>query len=150
MNRVWTYTISAPLTDLELDQLLKAGTTFVEHWSAHENKLSATFEIFKKRIVVVKVDEDIAGASGCSIDKLTRFMKVTEPMFGVELLNRLLVAYQNGENVEIVHSSKIKELLDQKIISENTIIYNTSVANQTELKDWEQPLKNTWLSKYLN
>ncbi|WP_317896826.1 hypothetical protein [Aurantibacillus circumpalustris] len=150
MNRVWTYIISAPLGDVELDQLLKAGTTFVEHWSAHENKLTATFEIFKKRIVVVKVDEDITGASGCSIDKLTRFIKVSETMFGVELFNRLLIAYKNGEEVEIVHSSKIKELLDQKVISENSIVYNTSVGNRAELEVWEQPLKNTWLNKYLN
>jgi len=149
MNRVWTYVISAPLGDVELEQLQKAGNTFVEHWTAHENKLTATFEIFKKRIIVVKVNEDIANASGCSIDKLTRFIKVSEPMFGIELMNRLLVAYKKDDAVEVVHSSKVKDLLEQHIISENTIVYNTAAATKTELNSWEQPLKNTWLSKYL-
>lgn len=149
MNRVWTYIISKPLSDVELEQLVKAGKTFVEHWTAHENKLSASFGIVKKRIILVKVDEDTTNASGCSIDKLTRFIKVTETMFGVELLNRFLVAYKNGESIEIVHSSKIKELLDQGVLSENTTVYNTSVANETELQTWEQCLKDTWLNKYL-
>lgn len=149
MSKVWTYIISTPLGEVELDQLLKAGKTFVEHWTAHEHKLNASFVIFKKRIIVVKVNEDAASASGCSIDKLTRFIKLTETTFGIDLLNRFLVAYKDGENVAIVHSAKIKELLDQHLISENTVVYNTSVANETEFKEWEQSLKDTWLNKYL-
>lgn len=149
MNKVWTYIISAPLGDVELDQLLKAGITFVEHWTAHDVKLNAEFKIVKKRIVVVKVNEDVTNASGCSIDKLTRFIKLTETLFGIELLNRFLVAYKNQDAIEVVHATKIKELLQQGVISENTLVYNTSVANETEYTQWEQPLKNTWLSKYL-
>lgn len=149
MNKVWTYIISSPLGEVELEQLLKAGVTFAEHWTAHDVKLSAEFQIFKKRIVVVKVNEDVTNASGCSIDKLMRFIKLTETMFGIELLNRFLVAYKNEDAIEIVHATKIKELLQQGVISENTIVYNTSVSNETEYAQWEQPLKNTWLSKYL-
>ena len=126
-----------------------AGKSFVSGWTAHENKLSADFEIFKERVVVVKVNEDIANASGCSIDKLTRFIKDTEIKFGVELLNRFLVAYQNSDHIEVVHTSKLKDLLAQQLITENTVIYNTAVASENELANWEQALKNTWLNKYL-
>jgi hypothetical protein len=149
MNRVWTYIISKPLSDVELDQLNTAGKTFVESWSAHEQKLTATFDIYKKRIIVVKVDEDVTNASGCSIDKLTRFIKLTETMHGVELFNRLLVAYKNGVDVEVTPASNIRTLLKENAITENTIVYNTAVANETELKNWEQALKDTWLNKYL-
>jgi hypothetical protein len=149
MNRVWTYVISKPLSPEALAELHAAGNAFVSGWSAHENQLAASFAIFKNRILVVKVNEEVHGASGCSIDKLTRFIKDTEASFGIELLNRFLVAYNSGNEVEVVHSSKIKELLAQGLISENTPVYNTSVANEQELNNWEQPLKNTWLSKYL-
>lgn len=149
MNRAWAYIISNRLSDAELEQLLKAGKTFVEHWTAHEHKLTASFEIFKKRIVIVKVNEDVTDASGCSIDKLTRFVKVSETMFGIELFNRMLIAYKIGEEVEVTPAARIKELLENKSIDENTIVYNTSMANEQELLVWEQPLKNTWLNKYL-
>lgn len=149
MNRVWTYIISKKLNESELNDLLKTGKTFVSGWTAHENKLSADFEIFKERIVVVKVNEDIANASGCSIDKLTRFIKDSEIKFGVELLNRFLVAYRNGDHIEVVHTSQLRDLLAQRLISENTIIYNTAVASENELANWEQALKNSWLNKYL-
>jgi hypothetical protein len=149
MNRVWTYVISQSLPPEALAELKAAGDAFVSSWSAHENKLAASFDIFKNRILVVKVNEDVHGASGCSIDKLTRFIKETETRFGIELLNRFLAAYQSGNDVEVVHASKIKEMLAKDVISENTLIYNTAVANEQELGGWEQPLKNTWLSKYL-
>lgn len=149
MNRVWTYIISKPLSLEQLENLMSDGKKFVTSWTAHENKLRADFTIFKNRIIVVNVDEDVANASGCSIDKLTRFVKETELKFGIELLNRFYIAYKSGENLEVVHSSKVKELLEQGILSEDTLIYNTAVANQNEYEKWEQLLKTTWLNKYL-
>src|SRR4051812_5288495 len=127
MSRVWTYIINKELSAEEISVLAANGNDFVNAWTAHDNKLTATFEIFKNRILIVKVNEDIHAASGCSIDKLTRFIRELEVKFSLQLLNRLLVAYKNGEKIEVVHSSQIKELLEQKIISESTIVYNTSL-----------------------
>ena len=149
MNRVWAYVISKPLSEAELKEIQAAGNHFVLGWTAHENRLSASFDILYDRILLVKVNEDVHGASGCSIDKLTRFIKDLENTFHIELLNRLLVAYKTENRIEVVSSSKIKELLEQRQINEQTIILNTAVANEAELQNWEQPLKATWLNKYL-
>jgi hypothetical protein len=149
MNRVWTFIISRTLQDAELAQLEQAGKTFVAHWTAHEKQLQGSFEIIGGRIIVVKVYEDVNAASGCSIDKLTRFMKVSETMFDVQLLNRMLVAYKKNDRIEVVPQQEIKNLLDSGELNESSIIYNTAVANADELGGWEQPLKDTWLNKYL-
>ena len=148
MDRVWTFIISKTLSKEELNSLNDLGNKFVLGWTAHEQQLTASFEIIGDKIIVVKVNENVTEASGCSIDKLTRFIKETEKQFSIELLNRLLVAYKTNTGIEIVHSSKIKELLAENKISENTIVYNTSVSDQKEFNNWEQELKNTWLSKY--
>lgn len=141
--------ISKALSPEAQQQLQAAGNAFVNGWTAHENKLTASFGILGGRILIVKVNEDVSGASGCSIDKLTRFIKEVETSFGIELLNRFLVAYKTDAGIEVTHSSKIKELLAQQQITENTIVYNTAAANEYELAAWEQPLKATWLNKYL-
>lgn len=148
-SRVWTYIISKELNTQELTDLAKDGNSFVKTWTAHEQQLTAGFEVFKNRIIVVHVDEDVHSASGCSIDKLTRFIKETEKKYAIELMNRLLVALKKDNGVEIVHSSKIKEMLAAGSINEDTLVYNTSVSNNDEYKNWEMPLKNTWLNKYL-
>lgn len=149
MSRVWTFIISKTLSQEEINLLTELGNKFVLGWTAHEQQLTASFDILDNKIIIVKVNENVTEASGCSIDKLTRFIKDTEKKFSIELLNRLLVAFKTNNGIEIIHSSKIKELLSQGVINEHTIVLNTAAANETELINWEQELKNTWLSKYL-
>ena len=149
MGRVWTYIISKELNPDQLNFLLEEGKAFVQGWTAHDQQLSGSFEIYKDKILIFKVNEEVHGASGCSIDKLTRFVRSLEIKYGIELLNRLLVAVKVNEEIQIIHSSKIKDLLEVAFINEKSIIYNTSASNTDELKNWEQSLKDTWLKKYL-
>ena len=150
MNKVWTFVIGKQLSQTELDQLTLAGRTFVDHWTAHEHQLEGSFDIYGGRIVVVRVNENTAQASGCSIDKLTRFMKVSESKFGVELLNRMKVAYRSGDGVEVADANDIRSLLENRAMGADTIVFDTAVSSDAELAAWEKPLKDTWLSKYLS
>ena len=56
MNRVWTFIISKSLSYDDLSLIGEAGIKFVTGWTAHEQKLTASFEIYKNRIIVVKVN----------------------------------------------------------------------------------------------
>lgn len=149
MEKVWIY-----LSDKELNgdlhqSVLKAGESFVQNWKAHDVPLSASFEIISDRFIVVKVDETQYNASGCSIDKLLRLIKQLETDHQLQLLNRLLVAYKSDNGIEVVHSTKVKDLLSSKSLNENSLIYNVAASNSVEYETWEQPLKETWLKKYL-
>lgn len=149
-NKVWIYVIGKQLSDSELLQLKSDGEKFVADWTAHEHKLSASFDIQHRHLIVVKVNEGVHNASGCSIDKLLRFVKGAGEKFGFNPTDRLLVAYKQNQNVLVTHASKIKELLAQGIIGADTVVLNTAVSSEAELAQWEQPLKSTWLSKYLS
>ncbi len=149
MNRVWTFIISKTLNEETLQQFIGDGRSFVQSWTAHEQQLHGTFNVVAGRIVVVTVNEQITTASGCSIDKLTRFIKDAEKKYNIELLNRLLVAYRRGDQVEVSHAQDIKTLLKDGVINASTPVFNTAAASENELKHWEQPLKDTWLKKYL-
>jgi hypothetical protein len=149
MNKVWTYLSSKELTDAEVVDLTRAGLAFVNQWTAHENKLKADFQIFKNRILVFTVDEDVHNASGCSIDKLLRFVKTAELEFGIQLLNRLLVAVDKGNKIAAIPSSKISDLLQSGELTQNSLVYNTAASNSDELATWQQELKDTWLRKYV-
>jgi hypothetical protein len=149
MSKVWTYIISKNLSENDLLELKESGLNFVSAWTAHENKLSASFDIYKNKIIIVKVNEALNTASGCSIDKLTRFIKETEKKYSLELLNRFLVAYKKQDDIEVTHATNVKILLSEQKINADTLIFNTSVSNQNEFSNWEQPLRETWLNKYL-
>lgn len=149
-SRVWVYLSDTPFSNEAEASLKNDIQQFLAGWNAHGTSLSSSFEIRHHQIIIIKADEEKFGASGCSIDKQLRFIKETEAKYGVSLLNRLLVAYHENGHIKIVHSSKIKDLLDQGVLNENTKIFNVGVGNEVELNEhFEQPLKNSWLSRFI-
>ncbi len=149
MTKVWTYLIDKDLSEDQLDLLKSKGLAFVQQWTAHENPLAGSFEIFKNKIIIVKVDESQHGASGCSVDKLLRFIKQCENEFQINLLNRLLVAIETNDGIKAIPSSSIKDKLSNGELSGETLVYDTAVATGSELEAWQKPLRATWLNKYL-
>lgn len=150
MKKVWAYSISKPLSAVQKQQLLEEANAFASQWTAHKNQLSAQCSIEENCVFLVQVDEDVYSASGCSIDKLQRFIKTTEQKLNLELLNRLLVPVEISGEFKIVKSSEIKTLLENRQISPETFVLNTAISSEDELKNWKQPLHKTWLSKFIS
>lgn len=150
MERIWIYTISKLLTEDQLTSLKARCQNFVSTWTAHEVSLDASFELYKNRLLIFKVNEANYNASGCSIDKQVRLVKELEQEFSVELLNRLLVAYEKNDEVSVVKASEITGLLNEKSITEDTLVFDNTISQSAELAAyWKRPLKDTYLSRYL-
>lgn len=150
MERIWIYTISQLLAEEQLSALKQRCQDFVSTWTAHEVSLDASFELYKNRLLIFKVNEATYNASGCSIDKQVRLVKELEQQFAVELLNRLLVAYEQGDEVAVVKTSAVAGLLNDGSMTENTLVFDNAITTSTELEtNWKKPLKDTYLSKYL-
>jgi hypothetical protein len=149
-NRVWVYLSNKPFNE-QIENSVKSDTqNFLLGWNAHGKALTANFEILHHHFIIIKADEEQYSASGCSIDKQFQFIKDVEKKHDISLLDRLLVAYKKEDSVFVTHTSKITQLLKDGIITENTIIFNTTISNESELKTaFEIPLKNSWLNKFL-
>jgi len=149
-QRIWIYTLSKELTTDQLADFKIKCYEFVNAWTAHDVKLDASYEFINNRILILKVNEDSYNASGCSIDKQLRFIKEQEQMLNIELLNRMLVAYEQNSELFIIHQSKIKELLLSGDITKDTLIYDNTITSSNSLSlAWKLPLYKTWLSKYV-
>ncbi|MES2565922.1 MAG: ABC transporter ATPase [Bacteroidota bacterium] len=150
-ERIWIYTLSKELSQEQLTDFKGRCQNFVTGWTAHDVSLDASFELYQNRLLIFKVNEVKYNASGCSIDKQVRFVKELEQAFSVELLNRLLVAYESDGTIEVVKQSQIGDLLSSGKITENTLVFNNTITQSSELEtNWKQPLNKTWLSKYIN
>jgi hypothetical protein len=150
MDKIWVYLSSSEISAVVYAEIIKKGNDFIANWKAHNVPLSATIEIYKNRIIIINVDETGYNASGCSIDKLHKFIKELELSYNIQLLNRLLIGFQNGDKVNVLPSSKVTSELEKGTINENTMVYDLTVSNSNEYKNWVKPLKETWLKKYLN
>jgi len=144
-SRVWIYQSDRELYDDEVKQLHEILNKFASEWTAHNHQLKAKAEIRYNRFLILIVDENQAGASGCSIDKSVNFIKKMEQEFGINLLDRFNLAYRVGEKVLSAPRQEFEELLRLGKINSNTIVYNNLVQNLEQLETkWEVPFKDSW------
>jgi hypothetical protein len=144
-SRVWIYQSDRELYDDEVKQLHEILNNFASEWTAHNHQLKAKSEIRYNRFLILIVDENQAGASGCSIDKSVNFIKRLEQEFGLNLLDRFNLAYREGEKVLSAPRDEFEELLRSGKINSNTIVYNNLVQNLEQLETkWEVPFKDSW------
>jgi len=142
---VWIYQSDKQLSDTEVNTLQQQLDSFTIGWTAHNNQLKAKAEIRYNRFIILIVDESQAGASGCSIDKSVNFMKQIEQQFGINLFDRFNLAYRSNEQILSVPRHTFEELLVNKTINTDTIVFNNMVQNLTELETkWEVPFKDSW------
>ena len=144
-SRVWIYQSDKKLTDAQAIQLQVQLDNFSTGWTAHNNQLKAKAEIRYNRFIILVVDESQAGASGCSIDKSVNFMKQIEQQFGINLFDRLNLAYRSGSEILSVPRHTFEELLKNGTINNDTIVFNNLAQDLTELENkWEVPFKDSW------
>jgi hypothetical protein len=144
-SRVWIYQSNKELMADQTARLESQLNAFAQNWTAHNNQLKATGIVQYNRFIILLVDENQAGASGCSIDKSVRFMKELENEYQINLFDRFNLAYRDGEEIKSVSRNDFEELIKAGTITENTIVYNNLVQNLAELNTkWEVPLKDSW------
>ena len=148
--RVWVYQSVRMLTSAEVDAILIEGKKFVENWSAHGAVLNAGFEIMYDRFIVLCVDEEQAMASGCSIDKSVQFIKQLEQQFGLNLFDRMQVAYKQGEIIHACSLAEFEKMAAAYHVNENTIVFNNMITTKLGFEtEWEVPLKKSWQNRVL-
>ena len=96
--RLWVHTADRDLTVGEQEAVLEALAGFLDGWAAHGAALTAAGAILYDRVLVVGLDEQRAGATGCSIDKLVGFVRAQGETLGVDWFDRHQVLWrQPGE-----------------------------------------------------
>ncbi|MBK8493288.1 MAG: hypothetical protein IPL49_21000 [Saprospirales bacterium] len=143
--KVWIYQSNRPFTDAELKELEPQIQTFADEWVSHNVKLKSFGAVYLHRFIVLMVDENQAGASGCSIDRSVYFPKLVERNFGVELFDRQTFAFRQGDEVRTVPSHEFARLYQSGAINDETLVFDNLVSNkETFDKAWIKPLGESW------
>jgi len=149
-SKLWIYQSNRELADSEVAEINLKSNHFISQWNAHGSALDAAVEVFYNRFIVVAVDEQKAMASGCSIDKSLDFIKMLESDYDIILLDRMSVAYKKDDKIYSCKLSELKSLFSEKIMDENTMVFNNLVATKKEFDEqWEVPLKDSWQQRYV-
>ena len=146
--RVWIYQASRPLTEVELVPLLPRLAAFAEEWTSHGRQLAASAQFLHQRFLVIGLDEEVAGASGCSIDASVRFVRELEQQLGIDLLEKSRMAFLTEGQLRLLNRRELREAIAAEITAD-TLYFNNTLSTKGELADnWPAPAGQTWLAAY--
>lgn len=149
-SRLWVYQSTTLLSEEEITSILQKGKTFIESWTAHGAALKASFDVLYNRFIIIAVDEQQAMASGCSIDKSLAFIKSLEQEFKLQLLDRMQVAYRDGDSIEVCALPEFEKRAMKGAVNPNTIVFNNMITTKAAFdSSWEIPLKESWQKRVL-
>ena len=146
-SRVWIYQSPRLFTlseALAIEEMLEA---FVRDWKSHGVPVKGYGNLFYGQFIVLMADETATGVSGCSTDGSVRLVKEIEQRFGVNLFDRLMLAFRINNKVQMVPLSQLPYALENGFVNEETLYFNNTVQTKEELEaKWLIPLKNSWLA----
>lgn len=150
-SRVWIYIANRALTQAETSSCQTALDAFCHQWTAHNQALSATGEVFLQRVILLMVDETLAGASGCSIDKSVHFLEEMGRGIGVDFFDRMQFGWADpsGE-VHFDARKAMEEHLQNGRIQSETPVFNALASTKQALQQqlWE-PFSASWMQRLL-
>jgi hypothetical protein len=145
-SKAWVYMSNRPFNDSEAWEITEALKHFTKEWTAHGSHLNASGELLFNRFIVLMVDETMAGASGCSIDKSVHFIMSLGQQYEVDFFNRLLFAWKQGDTIQVSPLSALPQLYDNHEISGESIVFNNNVVTKKQFEEsWMLPLRNSWM-----
>ena len=145
-SRIWVYTSDRRLSDTEVQQVQEALHTFTRDWTAHNQALKATAEVFENQCIILMVDESQAGASGCSIDKSVHFLEALGRHIGADFFERMRFGWadENG-SIHFVNRPELSAARQSGVVTDRTPMLNTLVQNRQELLEkWLLPFGESW------
>jgi hypothetical protein len=132
--RIWIYTSDRAVSDKEQQEMAAPIHAFLDQWAAHGNPLTAAGAWLNAYQLVVALDESMAGASGCSIDSQTRFMRELGAKHNIDWFNRLSMVVEHAEEVKLVSFFELSEHAD-------ALLYDALVQRLGDIRtNWPVPL----------
>jgi hypothetical protein len=149
--RIWIFQSSRPLVGEARMQVSTTLITFLKDWAAHGKQLFAAFEIHHDQFIVIAVDEAVAQATGCSMDKLMRTIQQLDEELSLNCLDRMKVAYRDEKGaIAEVSVNAFTKMLEQGDASKDTYVFNNVLETLGEWrKKWEMPVASSWHANLL-
>lgn len=148
-SKIWIYQCNRRFTEEELVLVSDKTSEFLGQWAAHGTGLKAGFELKYERFIIIAVNQDEQNATGCSIDASVRFMQDLERELDVELLDKMNVAFKQGDFVNFKTLLDFKKMAKSGAIGKKTIVFNNLVTNIEEYNEnWEVPAQESWHSRF--
>jgi len=148
--RVWIYPASRIFTETEKEEISEILAQFLNQWSTHGSPLKTAFTLPYDRFIVVGLDEEVQGASGCSIDASVHLIQQLEQKFNLTLLDKMNVCYRDNDQIHYTALKDFRKLAKTPKVNLATIVFNNLVVDKAEYESiWEVPAYDSWHARFI-
>ncbi|HXC03449.1 MAG TPA: ABC transporter ATPase [Bacteroidia bacterium] len=149
-SRIWIYQSRTRLSEPVKAGIREKASRYVSQWKSHGSSVDASFTILHDHFLIMAMDESQTTAGGCSIDTLLQFVQGLEKEFGLSLLNRMILAWEEGGEVKTADMAAFEALLDAGKLNQDTLVFNNLIEHKSDLESgWRIPLRQSWHSRLL-
>lgn len=150
-SKVWIFQSPSTIDEAQIAHIKGALHAFLEDWTAHNMSLKTFGDVLHDRFIVLMVDETYTHASGCSVDKMTRFIQELGNHHGIDLLDRMEVAYLTSEKeVKTSHLNQLSAKIATGEIDSETLVFNNLVANKSDFEhQWMVKISDSWHKRFI-
>jgi hypothetical protein len=149
-SRVWIYQADRSFSEAEEKVISDSLQDFCSQWAAHGTQLETSFVIMHNQFIVLSVNENAYGASGCSIDGSVRVLKELSQQFNIDFFNRTKIAFLLEGEIKLYSMQELPALFNSGKLSGASVSFNNLVPDKSSFeKAWKISAENSWLAKYL-
>lgn len=146
-SRVWIYQSNRLFSLAEVLEIEDMLNSFTAQWKSHGTPVKGAAHLFFGQFVVLIADETATGVSGCSTDSSVRLIRDIEQRFGVNMFDRMNLAFIVKDKVQLLPLSQLQYAIENRFIDGDTLYFNNLVQTKEELEsNWIIPLKESWLA----
>jgi len=136
-SRIWIYTANRAVTDAEQRELAVPILAFLDQWAAHGTALKATGAWLNNYQLLIALDESQAGASGCSIDSQTRFLRDLGKQYQIDWFNRLSMVIEEDEEIKLISFNELSQ-------HANALLFDSLVEKLGDVREnWPIAIQNS-------
>lgn len=148
-SRVWVYQADHKFSDSDEQVIRERLIRFCEGWNTHGNLMPTSFDLVGHQILILAVDESKLGASGCSIDSSVRTLRELESLLRINLTDQGKVSLRKSSGeLKVIPALGVKARVIAGEIDLSAEVINPSLRTKADLKNFWQPVRNSWLNKY--
>ena len=149
-SRLWIYPSNRAFREEEIFKIKEILTSFLSQWTAHNERIEASFDLPYDRFIVLGVDQETVQASGCSIDSSVRMIQQLEIQFEISLLDKMNVTFKQGDYFVHKDLGDFRKMVKSKAVTKETIVFNNLVDTKGDYeKFWEIPASESWHSRFI-
>lgn len=147
--KVWMYQAERKLSPAEQEQIKRAAEQFLSEWESHGIPVKGAVDVLQDMTIRVAAFTDEDSMCGRAQDAQVRLVKSLEGELGVQLTNRMVLAYGETGTEQIVHMSALPQHIEKGNLTRDTPFYNNLVLSKAEFDSgWKTVAGASWINSY--